>query len=404
MRGDLGYAAAAMALDRDLERWLKAGLIDAATRERIAAFEGARRRPTLLYALAGLGATTIGIGIVSIVAANWDAIGRPAKLGVDLALGLLLAGGLYWSVTRERRVATEVLAGIDFFFVLASLALIGQVYQINAPTYRALVTWSLATALLMSLVRTRLLGFLWLAGLFATVVATEAHHLERLRERAGLSGAALAEWIALAGFATPLLFLCAARTPWLVRERPAVSATWSGALWLLVVLAGFGLGFLFYEAVAPEQRLHWSIGATAGLVAGFAAALPRLHPTLPARAVLGLRLLLGASWLVFALAAGLARGELEAVGAIAQLGVLALAAWTVLSLGLVRVFHLVTGAIALRVLVAYFEVFGSMLSTGLGMITGGLLTLLLAWLWRRSSPELAAHVAGDGEEGVDGAA
>jgi hypothetical protein len=41
----------------------------------------------------------------------------------------------------------------------------------------------------------------------------------------------------------------------------------------------------------------------------------------------------------------------------------------------------------------YFEVFGSMLSTGLGMITGGVLTLLLAWLWKRKSPELATRLA-----------
>lgn len=222
-----------MALHRDLERWLQAGLIDAATRDRIAAFEGARRRPTLLYALAALGATTIGIGIVSIVAANWDAIGRSAKLGADLALGMLLAGGLYWSVTRERRFATEVLAGVDYVYVLASIALIGQVYQLSAPVHRALVTWSLSTGLLMILVRTPLLGFVWLAGLFGTVVASEVYQLERLRERLGLEGAALAEWIALAAFATPVVFLCASRIPWLVRARPAVAATWAGALWLL---------------------------------------------------------------------------------------------------------------------------------------------------------------------------
>lgn len=393
-----------MALHRDLERWLQAGLIDAATRDRIAAFEGARRRPTLLYALAALGATTIGIGIVSIVAANWDAIGRSAKLGADLALGMLLAGGLYWSVTRERRFATEVLAGVDYVYVLASIALIGQVYQLSAPVHRALVTWSLSTGLLMILVRTPLLGFVWLAGLFGTVVASEVYQLERLRERLGLEGAALAEWIALAAFATPVVFLCASRIPWLVRARPAVAATWAGALWLLYLAGSLGLGFLYYEAVQREDTLRWSIVAVGALLAAFAAALPRIHPTLPARVVLGLRLLLGASWLVFALGTAFPRGELEAVGAIAQLAVLAIAAWIAVQLGALRLFHLATGAIALRVLVAYFEVFGSMLTTGLGMITGGLLTLLLAWLWRRSSPELAARVVRPGEEGSDGAA
>jgi uncharacterized membrane protein len=46
----------------------------------------------------------------------------------------------------------------------------------------------------------------------------------------------------------------------------------------------------------------------------------------------------------------------------------------------------------LRLLIVYFEVFGSMLSTGLGMITGGALTLLLAWVWKRKSPQLAEQL------------
>lgn len=400
----LGYAGGPMNLDRRLERWLQAGVIDAATRDRIAAHEAARDRPTLLYALAGLGATTIGIGIVSLVAANWDAIGRPVKLGVDLTIGLLLVAGLDWSVTRSRRVATEILAGIDFFFVLASLALIGQVYQIGAPPHRALLTWSLSTLPLMSLVRTPLLGLVWLSGLLTTIVASEAHHLERLRQRAELDGAAFAEWIALAAFATSVALLCAARIPWLVRERPAVAASWSGALWLLHLLGVLGLCFVFYAPIDSGETFGWSIAVIGIVLAGFAAALRRLHPELPARAVLGLRLLIGTSWLVLAAGTAIPRGEAEAIGALAQLGVLALAAWIVLQLGHVRLFHLATGAIALRVLVAYFEVFGSMLTTGLGMITGGALTLLLAWLWRRSTPELAARVVGSGGEGPDGAA
>jgi uncharacterized membrane protein len=42
-----------------------------------------------------------------------------------------------------------------------------------------------------------------------------------------------------------------------------------------------------------------------------------------------------------------------------------------------------TAAIGVRLLIVYFEVFGSLLDTGLGLVTGGLLTLLLIWLWSR---------------------
>jgi uncharacterized membrane protein len=74
---------------------------------------------------------------------------------------------------------------------------------------------------------------------------------------------------------------------------------------------------------------------------------------------------------------------------------LGLAAWTTLELGHVRAFNAFTLAIAIRILVVYFEVFGSMLDTGVGMITGGLLTLLLTWVWRTKSPALASRFAAD---------
>jgi uncharacterized membrane protein len=70
---------------------------------------------------------------------------------------------------------------------------------------------------------------------------------------------------------------------------------------------------------------------------------------------------------------------------------LGIAAFTVLATGRVRSFNVLTGFIALRILIMYFEVFGTMLDTGLGMISGGLLTLLLAWIWKRKSPQLAAR-------------
>jgi uncharacterized membrane protein len=50
------------------------GLIDAATRDRLIAHEAAHARPIALWAVFGIGALAIGLGLVSVVAANWEAI------------------------------------------------------------------------------------------------------------------------------------------------------------------------------------------------------------------------------------------------------------------------------------------------------------------------------------------
>jgi len=63
-----------MSIARKLARWREAGLIDEATSSRIQAFEDAERTPVALYALGVLGASAVALGLILIIAANWDVI------------------------------------------------------------------------------------------------------------------------------------------------------------------------------------------------------------------------------------------------------------------------------------------------------------------------------------------
>ncbi|HEX7480346.1 MAG TPA: DUF2157 domain-containing protein [Polyangiales bacterium] len=378
-----------MSLDKQLARWQAAGVIDADAGERIAAFEREREHPpVLLWALGGLGALTLGIGIVSVVAANWDAFGKAPKLGADLLLGASLAFALHASLRRAQTWLCDVLAGVYYAYVLASIALLGQVYQMGAPTYQALLTWSLCTAPFMLLVRGPLLATAWLCGLGLTHEQSLQALIDALRV-GGHDRAFVNDLAATLGCASALLFLMVARVPWLVKQRPQVSNTWTNLLWTCVLLSGLAAGFLWYERTAASGVLSWSLAVTALLAATLHAGLPRMYPHWPARARRGHSVLVAAIWLVLASATSFEHAAANAIGAIAQVLLLGIAAWTVLALGRVRVFNTLTAVIALRILIMYFEVFGSMLDTGLGMITGGLLTLLLAWAWKRKSPELA---------------
>lgn len=385
--------ATAMKIDTKLAQWEAAGLIDAPTRARIAAFEGAQERPAVLYALGGLGALTIAIGTVSIVAANWSAIGKVAKLGGDLAVGTGLGLALYRAAATGREWQTDVLAGIYYGFVLASFALLGQVYQLESPMYRSLALWSLATLPFMTLVRSRVVGATWLAGLLLTHVTCVARLLELLDERFGLGDLFLVNLAASILFVSLAAFFEAAGSRWMRTRRPEVSATWTAILWTLVVVGGFAAGFVFYFDFAASDRITWAIAVLAAVVTWLHVAWPRLHPEAPPPARHGMTAIL--AWIGFLLAAGTTfqRGELEAVGALFQIVLIALVGWTALQLGRVRTFNACTAAIAIRVLIVYFEVFGSMLDTGLGMISGGVLTLVLAWLWKRKSPDLASRLA-----------
>jgi len=70
---------------RKIAAWHAPGLIDAETRDRILAYEAAHARPLALWAVFGIGALAIGLGIVSVIAANFA--GALAALFLDEETG-----------------------------------------------------------------------------------------------------------------------------------------------------------------------------------------------------------------------------------------------------------------------------------------------------------------------------
>ncbi len=381
-----------MSLARKLSRWRDAGVIDDATRARIEAFERAERSPIVRYGLGVLGAGTVALGLVSVIASNWDAIPPGAKLGGDLLIGAGLAWATYVAVRRRLGWSSEVLITLFYGFTLASIGLVGQVYQLDAPTYRGLLLWSAATLPLVLLGRGRALAGLVVAGLATTHALALPPFAEYLVGRLGGSEALEGEVVTTLLFASLLLYIVLARVPWLVRNRPEFSRTLDAAAWIAVLAAGFALQFVWYVDVDSGDTLGWSLVTTGLLTAAMVLALPRLYRDLGPRPRHGLAAILGFAWLTLALGTAFPRQSMSVVGAVLQVAWLGLFAWTSVQLGLVRVFHQLTALIGVRVLGIYFEVFGSLLSTGVGLITGGALTLLVAWLWRRKTGDLAARL------------
>jgi uncharacterized membrane protein len=368
-----------------LKRWRGAGLIDDGAVGRISAWEATHRRPVWLWALSAMGALAIGLGVVAVVAANWEEIPAWVKLAGDLLLTGLSAGFVFVAWQRERAWPREIGALLMFGLVLGSIALIGQVYQLQSDPWQALVTWLvLCTPFLALVAVTRLVGALWFAA--AVLTWFSAHEpLERLVRM--LAGSADGYFFHLLLYLPACLLIIVA----VVRRRwpPAEN---QGELLLKLAFAGLVLA-VSTTVAAIDSQLEGAVapveiwlGALATLVVAVAAPwLGRIKGQWSPMITL-----LGASFVVWAAALLLSRAWNAAGEAAfeALFGLLFIVYWSAIGWLAARVGHRVVfglafAVIGLRLLILYFEAIGGLTATGLGLIGGGVLCLALTWLgWR----------------------
>lgn len=178
----------------ELPRLQRDAVLDAATAERLRAryapLAAAGGSGRVLFPL--LGVLLIALGIVLLVAHNWDQFGRPLRL--TLAFTPLLLGQLacVWTLWRARESVLwrEASTGFTVLAFAAALALVGQIYHFPGDLDRYLLTcvlvalplvYALRSVLAASLCALGLAGWAWavqgqgqsvfaVAGLFALLL------------------------------------------------------------------------------------------------------------------------------------------------------------------------------------------------------------------------------------------
>ena len=130
-----------------LNRWQKAGVLDAEAASRIRAFESEQVRPTGLrwqgiVALI-LGAILLACGVVLFVSAHWDAIGPGARYLLVIAMVAVfhLAGG--WAREHYHGLSTALHA-VGTVATGAAIALVGQIFNIQEHWPGAVLLWAIA--------------------------------------------------------------------------------------------------------------------------------------------------------------------------------------------------------------------------------------------------------------------
>ena len=362
-------------IESRLEEWKKRGLISEDQAIRIADYEAKRpSRNWIASAFITLGVVVIGIGIISLVAANWSSIPDAVKLAVDFLLLLGIAGAVH----RYRGDAWILLF---ILLCLATIGLIAQVFNTGGELYEALLLWSIVTLPIVLLARHRFVAFLWSGFFLAALELWLARSQWLLLEENHTYGDA---WVGALLLMPTLIALLAAGFNSGHRNSSLVQAFRSWVL--LAAIPAVGLMDLLISGHEHSDRSLKRAMTTTSVVAALAAwrfFADRELSRLSRIAVVSLLMIYVADgWVASSVP------NSEFLGAFMTLTLLVLLALHFGLLGHRRIFHALTFLVGWRFLILYFQALGGLAATGIGLIASGGFMIGLVWAWNKSRPRL----------------
>lgn len=152
----------------NLQELVHSGIISQEQLEKITAFQQEKRRlaPNRILMLFGvLGATLVGLGIILIIAHNWDNFPKYGKTAIAF-LPLLIAQGicLYTLIRKsDSDVWREAAACFLFFGIAACIAMVSQIYHLHGSLSGFLLIWMILTLPVIYVMRSSAVAILYTA-------------------------------------------------------------------------------------------------------------------------------------------------------------------------------------------------------------------------------------------------
>lgn len=152
--------------------WVNSGLITAEQADAVLAFEKSRKSVlSPLMVLVFLGIFSIACGVVALVSAHWMVIPAAVKLAAMFAL---MSGCAFATacVKEKHPVVFEAGLLLNMLLFFAAIGLVGQVYHLKSDTYKAFLFWSGLSFPLLFLTRKVFFGLIWMPVFAGAVLAS----------------------------------------------------------------------------------------------------------------------------------------------------------------------------------------------------------------------------------------
>ncbi len=157
-------------LQREAREWRSSELISEEQYQQLAdkyafATIETAARDRFIMILLGLGSILIGIGAITFVAANWQALSQTVKAGLLLLVMIICDVSGFGLINRVgpndrwRRLGQALLL-LGALLLGANLALMGQIVHTSSPRYELCVIWALGVLLMAYSMRLPFLGML----------------------------------------------------------------------------------------------------------------------------------------------------------------------------------------------------------------------------------------------------
>lgn len=377
-----------MNMTQKLEIWKKQGLISENQKKDILEYERKAGRPLFLFSLLFLSCFCIGIGLIAVIASNWREIPVPVKLAADFILLGITAAGVLQTRLKEKSAWSEALLILFGLLVLASIGLFAQIYNLPSKGLQAVFFWSVIMFPLVFFSCKKVFALFWLPAFLLSgwdcLMQSEA--LREYMKTIARLYPGVAPFLALLAGA----FVYAL---WSSGKRSGQPLFYAYRLWLTVALVVYVLILdMFSEDIFhPYGSGVWgydfsnlAVWLALGLLTVLLCRLCGRKKAFfwPAAMFILLN---------FSLIAKILPDDGKAYelwGAVLSLAMLGLVAVYAYKTGSIRLLNLATALSAFRFFAVYLQVFGSLLSTGVGLIISGFVLLGVAVVWQKGRRRL----------------
>jgi len=237
-------------LRNELPLWTQQGLLSDDAAKQLASIyqldnlkhESSNLLSAVIFTIGGL---LLGGGLISFVAANWDAISTPVKLTllVTALLSFHIVGRWLWQTTHWRRLGHAlVFCGCLVFG--ANIGLVAQIFHISSSWYAGFGAWALGSLAMAWAFRSWIIGVLTLFTSFLWFVGHQGDSYD------------------FTAIAYPLI-IAAALLPlaWIIRSRVLYTGTVIAVVASACVLAGnHGSGRQLLITMAAGAVFMWTLG------------------------------------------------------------------------------------------------------------------------------------------------